>query len=286
MDIEANAKILCELFRSDRPFLIGRNGTIELEVVSRYFFQEDISDFHKKKLELNAGIFPQTEITDYCFEYMRSLTSADVMAEGWYPPLKEVEKKILDTVNIKRTKILLRNLEPYYVKPELRWTQYLAGRRVGIINSFADICEEQTYMPKAIWGEESESLLPKTTKWIPIETYYSPALANGNPTSEWPAPISSWKEAVDAVISTALAENIDVAIIGCGGIGMIIGSRLKDHGVQCIVMGGSIQLLFGIRGKRWENHTVISKFFNDAWVSPSELYRPGGYKSVEGGCYW
>jgi hypothetical protein len=286
MDIEANAEILCELFKSDRPFLIGRNGTIELEVVSRYFFKQNISDEQKKKLELHAGIFPQSEITNYCFEYMRSLTNADVMAEGWYAPLKEVEQTILDTVNIKRRKILLRNLEPYYVEPSLRWTQYLRGRRVAIINSFANICEEQTYMPKAIWGEESESLLPKTTQWIPIPTFYSPALANGKPTTEWHASISSWKEAVDSVIKRVLIESADVAIIGCGGMGMIIGSRLKDHGVQCIVMGGSTQLLFGIRGERWKNHEIISKFFNDAWVSPSDWYKPGNYKAIECGCYW
>jgi hypothetical protein len=286
MDIEANAKILCELFKSDKPFLIGRNGTIELDVVSRYFFKEHIPDEQKKKLELHAGVFPQNHVDDYCFEYLRSLMNADVMAEGWYAPLKMIEQDILDIINKKRTKILLRNLEPYYVKPELRWTQYLGGRRVAIINSFAKICEEQTYMPKAIWGEQSESLLPKTTQWIPIQTYYSPALANGKATTEWPAHISSWKEAVDDVVNRVLTEAVDVAIIGCGGMGMIIGSRLKDHGIQCIVMGGSTQLLFGIRGKRWENHDVISKFFNDAWVTPSDWYRPANYKTIEGGCYW
>lgn len=286
MDIEANAKILCELFKSDKPFLIGRNGTIELDVVSRYFFKEHIPDEQKKKLELHAGVFPQNHVDDYCFEYLRSLMNADVMAEGWYAPLKMIEQDILDRINKKRTKILLRNLEPYYVKPELRWTQYLRGRRVAIINSFAKICEEQTYMPKAIWGEQSESLLAKTTQWIPIQTYYSPALANGKATTEWPAPISSWKEAVDDVVNRVLTEAVDVAIIGCGGMGMIIGSRLKDHGIQCIVMGGSTQLLFGIRGKRWENHDVISKFFNDAWVTPSDWYRPANYKTIEGGCYW
>ena len=284
--MEENAKILCDLFKSDKPFLIGRNGTIELEVIIRYYFQKEIHDDYKRKLELHAGIFPQSEVNNYCFEYLTALTKTDVMAEGWYEPLKMTEQTILDNINKNRKKILLRNLEPYYVKPNLRWTQYLKEKRVAIINSFAKTCEEQTYMPNAIWGDDCESLLPKSTTWIPIQTYYSPSLANGSIDTQWPVCINTWKDAVDDVISRVLVEKAEVAIIGCGGMGMIIGSRLKNHGLQCIVMGGATQLLFGIRGKRWENHEVISKFFNDAWVYPPDSCKPGGYKSIEGGCYW
>jgi hypothetical protein len=284
--MEENAKVLCDLFKSDKPFLIGRNGTIELEVIIRYYFQKEIYDNYKQKLELHAGIFPQNAIDSFCFEYLKALTNTDVMAEGWYEPLKMTEQTILNTINKNRKKILLRNLEPYYVKPSLRWTQHLKEKRIAIINSFANTCEEQTYMPNAIWGDDSESLLPKSTKWIPIQTYYSPALASTNTEAQWPSYIDSWKDAVDDVVNRVLLEDVDVAIIGCGGMGMIIGSRLKAHGIQCIVMGGATQLLFGIRGKRWENHEVISKFFNDAWVYPPDSCKPDGYKSIEDGCYW
>jgi len=284
--MEENAKVLCDLFKSDKPFLVGRNGTIELEVIIRYYFQKEIYDNYKQKLELHAGIFPQTEVHSYCFEYLKALTNTNVIAEGWYEPLKMTEQSILDTINKNRKKILLRNLEPYYVKPSLRWTQHLKGKRVAVINSFANTCEEQTYMPNAIWGDDSESLLPKSTKWIPIQTYYSPALASTNIEAQWPSYINSWKDAVDDVVNRVLLEDVDVAIIGCGGMGMIIGSRLKEHGIQCIVMGGATQLLFGIRGKRWENHEVISKFFNDAWVYPPDSCKPDGYKCIEDGCYW
>lgn len=282
--MDENAKLICDLFKSEKPFLIGRNGTIEFEVISRYYFQKEIYDNQKQKLELHAGIFPQNTIDAYCFQYMRALTNADVMAEGWYEPMKATEEAIMDNINKKRKKILLRNLEPYYVKPHLRWTQYLKGKRVAIINSFANTCEEQTYMPNAIWGEESESLLPKSTVWIPIKTYYPPVLAKGN--AGWPSYINSWEDAVDDIVNRVLEENIQVAIIGCGGIGMIVGSELKNKGIQCIVMGGATQLLFGIRGKRWDNHEVIHKFFNDAWVYPPDSCKPNGYKYIEGGCYW
>jgi hypothetical protein len=282
--MEENAKFMCELFKGNKPFLIGRNGTIELQVIVKYLSDIPITDSERTKLELNAGVFPDDSFKDYYISYIETLKNVDVMAEGWYEPLKVAEKEILDTLNPRRYTVMLRNLEPYYVKPELRWTQHLAGKRVAIINAFAETCETQTYMSKAIWPEFTESLLPSKTTWIPIRTFYSPRLANGN--ASWPSHIPSWKEAVHYVVEKTVGERCEVAIIGCGGIGMIVGSELKKRGLQCIVMGGATQILFGIKGKRWKAHDVISRFFNDAWVYPPDSCKPKNSKLVENGCYW
>jgi hypothetical protein len=282
--MEENAKFMCEMFKSEKPFLIGRNGTIELQTFAKYVQEISLSESEKKKLELNAGIFPTDSLVKYFELYSESLKNADAMAEGWYEPLKNIENIIHDICNKNRIKLFLRNLEPYYVKPQLRWTQHLAGKRVAIINAFAEICETQTYMSKAVWPTDTESLLPSSTTWIPINTYYSPRLANGR--AGWPHYIVDWEDAVEHVVNRVMQEGCDVAIIGCGGIGMIIGHILKKKGLQCIVMGGATQILFGIRGKRWETHEIISKFFNDAWVYPPEHYKPANYKLIENGCYW
>ena len=67
---------------------------------------------------------------------------------------------------------------------------------------------------------------------------------------------------------------------------MIVGYELKKRGLQCIVMGGATQILFGIKGRRWKAHDVISRFFNDAWVYPPDSCKPKNSKLVENGCYW
>ena len=51
-------------------------------------------------------------------------------------------------------------------------------------------------------------------------------------------------------------------------------------------MEGATQLLFGIKGKKWELCKRCSQLFNDYWVSPAGNERPSNYKQVEGGCYW
>lgn len=282
--MEENAKYMCQLFKSDKPFLIGRNGSIELQILTKYLCNLPITYSEKSILEINAGIYPQDFLEEFCIEYIDSIRNADVMAEGWYEPLKEVEKDILDMYNKNRKTIFLKNLEPYYVESELRWTQHLDGKRVAIINSFAETCETQTYMSKAIWPEFTESLIPSNTKWVPIRTFYSPRLADGN--AGWPNHIKSWKEATDYIVEQTLQEKCEVAIIGCGGIGMIVGNKLKNKGLKCIVLGGATQILFGIKGARWENHSIISKFFNNAWVYPPISCKPTHGKLIENGCYW
>ena len=51
-------------------------------------------------------------------------------------------------------------------------------------------------------------------------------------------------------------------------------------------MSGATQLLFGIKGKRWDTHSVISKLYNDAWVRPAEDEGIDHREAVEGGSYW
>lgn len=284
MEIELNAKEMCELFKNKKPFLIGRNGTVELEGLICHFFDETMSINKLRQLNFNAGIFPLKMLDCFFKTYLEVLKNCDMIAEGWYKPLQAREKTILDSLNKDRKSILLRNLEPYYVKPEYRWTKYLENRRVAIINSFADLCESQTYLSKAIWPNDSESLLPSSTTWIPIRTYYSPELANGK--CGWPDSVKNWKDAVKYVVEKVIEESCDTAIIGCGGLGMIIGHELKNKGLQCIVMGGATQILFGVYGKRWENHEIISKFFNNAWIKPDDEHTPNNSKIVENGCYW
>ena len=282
---------VCEYFKSDKPFLIGRNGSTELEVLS-YFLTNGIDCIFPeklmKRLELYSGIFPATQesVSLWVSDYINALESSDVIAEGWYTPLISEEKYILDSMAPNRVKISLRNLEPYYSIPDLRWTKYLDNKNVAIINSFANTCDEQTYLSKAVWPDHTNTLLPASTQWIPIRTYFPPNVAGLNGETSWK--VKSWYHAINLVVEEVKnsKNKIDVAIIGCGALGMIIGSRLKSLGVQCIVMGGAIQILFGIKGARWLNHPVISKFFNDAWIFPPEYLKPSSANLIENACYW
>ena len=82
------------------------------------------------------------------------------------------------------------------------------------------------------------------------------------------------------------AVDYDVAITGAGAYSMPLAIHARDTGHAAIQMSGATQLLFGIRGKRWDTHPQISRLYNDAWVRPAENEGIANREVVEGGSYW
>ena len=99
----------------------------------------------------------------------------------------------------------------------------------------------------------------------------------------------TWFDALDYMFIKAMEIDFDIAIIGCGAYGMPLAIKLKKAGKQAIHLGGATQLLFGIKGARWEQPnypTKIGKLFNTSWVRPSENDHIKNGATIENACYW
>ena len=294
VSVDEGAAIICDAIetalRKKEGLLIGRNGTIELETLFFRLYQSKLKQPYPAHmavhLERNAGIWPKTDdsIDRWVFTLLEAIRTSDVLVAGWYAPIKEMEAKFLDVTNKSAPKIPLRSLEPYYVEPSKRWTNLLANKKVAIVNAFTETAIKQIENRELIWPVETDTFLPSTTTWIPIRTGYSPILAQGR--AEWSDNIKSWDGAVSNTVKKVIASGAEIVLIGCGGLGMLIGSELRRQGIIAIVMGGAIQVLFGIKGKRWATHDVIQHFWNDSWVYPADFETPGAATQVEGACYW
>ena len=294
MAIEAGAEEICKVITQaltkKTGALIGRNGTIELEALLYRLYQAAPNQQYpahiSKRLEMHAGIWPSEKksVDKWVFQLVEAIRLSDVLVAGWYEPLKQQEERLLQATNALAPRIPLRSLEPYYVAPERRWTQLLAGQRVAVVSSFTKTIEEQLEKREEIWPIATDSLLPANVEWVPIQTGYAPALAKG--IAEWPSSIQSWDVAVSHIVKEVVHSKASIALIGCGGLGMLIGAELKKQGIIAIVLGGATQVLFGIKGQRWATHSVISHFWNEAWMWPKETETPRGASLIEGGCYW
>jgi hypothetical protein len=78
----------------------------------------------------------------------------------------------------------------------------------------------------------------------------------------------------------------DVMLIGAGASSLPLVAHARKNGKKAIHLGGPLQLLFGIKGGRWNNGDIGKHFYNEHWVNPSVEETPEKYKSIEGGCYW
>jgi len=276
--IDAGAKAICfaisTALENDDGALIGRNGSIELECMI-YARSSDV-------LEKNAGIFPLSSFALWREASLKASVSANVLATGWYEPLKEIEAYALHRWGSVAIQIPLRSLEPYYVDSDKCWTRLLAGHKVAVVSCFTESAKKQVSQVSSIWP--TKPVLPLDIEWHWIQTGHPPSVACGQ--NEWPPHITSWTDAVNHVVSEVVRSGARFALIGCGGLGMLIAKELKDRGIIAIVLGGAIQVLFGIKGKRWASHSVISNFWNSKWIWPSNTETPAGYVGVEGGCYW
>ena len=134
LTVTEGARKICEAMGSD-PFFIGRNGTIELEVIFFWMTRRlgggpPYPDQYMETICRNAGIFPPIDaaVDAWCKEYCEALGELNGLAAGWYKPLESVEQNILKKyASGSEFRCPLRSLEPYYVGPELQWTRALAG---------------------------------------------------------------------------------------------------------------------------------------------------------------
>lgn len=280
------ASLILESLSQNKGCLIGRNGTVELEVLLNYHRYKKFFKDMTFTLERNAGVFPQEEesLRQWVQETSDASKTCDILAAGWYAPLRQQELLFLNQVNPYYHCVPLRSLEPYYVPQQLRWTALLSEQRVGVVSSFTKTMKTQLERRNSLWGAQVDSYLPDSAEFVFFQTGYSPAIAKGQ--AEWSPPADTWVQALDILEKNILASNVRIVLIGCGGLGMPLAQRLKKAGKIVLVLGGAIQVLFGIKGERWKHHDVIGKLWNKAWVYPLVEETPRGASLIERSCYW
>jgi leucyl aminopeptidase (aminopeptidase T) len=104
----------------------------------------------------------------------------------------------------------------------------------------------------------------------------------------WPKEIL--EEGPEAAV-TYLAQKVTdsgarYAFVGIGALSIPLVAELKRRNIVAIHTGGGTQIMFGLKGRRWLNHSIISTFFNSAWTSPTSEETPSYAQRVEGACYW
>ncbi len=259
---EGNEKIK-ELLLCESPVMIGRLGSVEINTILEHY-SGGCSDVTTYTLLNNAGFNPKCGIDKLADLYKSSLQNVDLLG-GWnfYG-----EAKLLNESKIAQV-TMLRALEPYYF--ENPWSVVLENKKVLVIHPFENSIISQFEKKNVLHSKE---VLPD----FELLTIKAP-LTTGNTDIDWFDELNIMKEKIEQI-------DFDIALIGCGAYGFPLASHVKTLGKKSVHMGGALQLLFGIKGKRWDNHNIISGFYNEHWVSPREDEKPMNWKNIESGCYW
>ena len=273
---EGNDRIR-EVLKKGTPALIARIGATELNTILFYLH-------NKWKLKINwpesmvleiwqqSGIFSKTNnsLSNFAKQYLDAIAMTDVMGV-WY---NTGEDSIINKYCPNAQLIPLKSIEPYFFKNP--WSKVLKDKKVCVIHPFEDSINEQYFKNRENLFFDKDVLPP--FHLINIKTIQAQVFTETS--------FQSWEEILDDLKTRISKSDFDIAIIGAGGYGLLIGAYIKSIGKIAIHMGGATQILFGIKGKRWEDLPEFNELFNEKWKYPFESEKPANFKKLEDGAYW
>lgn len=271
---DAGNKTIKALIESGKPFAVARFGSVELSaIVHREAIRlAKVAPNTDKELCTNAGFFPeQAEYIDQFAEMILKEVSQIDMLGIWHNP----EEEYIVKHYMPQTKVTpIEAIEPYvYEQP---WSSALKDKKVLVIHPFEESIQEQYKKHEKLF--ENPNVLPdfqlRTLKAIQTQA------------GECDERFHSWFDALDHMKKQMDQIDYDTAIIGCGAYGMPLAIYAKRKGKQAIHMGGATQVLFGIKGRRWDDNEIISRFYNEFWIRPNQNEMIKKRDMIENGCYW
>lgn len=274
LTIRGGSDLIVEMLRSDEPFLVGRLGSEESRTVRNWMKGRSYSKRNYHNILFNAGVFPNDKDTmdRFCDAYVHSVSNADlILTWGCVGEADIIKRYAPPNVAFGRNGTF--NFM-FYDEP---WTKALKGKRVLVIHPFVDTIRSQYEKRRLLFSDE---LLPEFKELYLIKAVLSNA--GGYEDLEY----KSWFEALEHMKNEIDKIDFDVALVGAGAYGMPLSAYCKRRGKQAIYMGGGLQILFGIRGRRWDNTPQFVPYFNEYWIYPDENETPKQKEAVEGGSYW
>lgn len=274
LSLEDGNRMIGQLIRSGNPFAASRFGSTELSVILRREAHKNHRFYRNndENLCLLSGFFPNNETMMDRFSEMILEIVDDIDLLGiWFSSLEEY---VVGEYMSETKLTYLGALEPYCRREP--WSQYLAGKSVLVIHPFSTSIISQ-YKKRKILFEDAR-ILPE----FELKTYKAVQTIAGEKDDRF----QDWFQALEYMQNDIAKIDFDVAIIGCGAYGMPLAVAIKRMGKQAVHMGGATQILFGIKGARWDANSSISCMYNENWVRPGENEQCRNSQIVEGGCYW
>lgn len=296
-DPDKVSDVIFKVLSSSKPCMIARYGATELMCIINYLgvkrgkpniiryllgFEEDWwwRESSLKQIEQWSGFFPADipNVEAFCELMLQDSQYVDILV-SW---LKD-EYKLKDYLCAK-SYIQGLFLDPFWSKNP--WTRSLKNKKILVVHPFANLIESQ-YNQKREFLFKNPNILPE----FHLKTIKAIQSLGGDSNG-----FKDWFESLDYMKNEMDKIDYDICLLGCGAYGFPLAAHAKKMGKKAVHMGGSLQLLFGIIGKRWESPDYGSlelrkkgcypKLINEYWIRPGIEEKPKNVNQVESACYW
>uniref|UniRef100_A0A6C0AX22 Uncharacterized protein n=1 Tax=viral metagenome TaxID=1070528 RepID=A0A6C0AX22_9ZZZZ len=284
LSLEDSNTFIINLLQKNEPFLITRLGYANSIFSSNYHANIPIVNLQNimQIMASHDGIYHDSNENAiiYAKKYNEAIKNSSALAT-FHSIYNKQQDYYISTFNLKS--INSRVLEPFYyclenIKP---WSHYLIGKKVLIINPFVESFKKQIDANFQIFKDPEKKIFLHGQEFVFYKSYQCLA---GN------KPHNNWLETYEIMCNDIKDLDFDIALLACGGYGLPLCNYIyKDLNKSAIYIGGGLQLLFGVMGKRWENNEIWNKIIkeNDTkFIKPSALEMLKNNEKIEGGCYW
>lgn len=257
--------LIIEKISSQKPFMISRYGSVEFYTLTTGKGIDALCN--------NAGFFPKNPALLKKFRNTYNEASKEIDILGiWIYKYAGIshwrrKKRLIKTLPNLNHLIELHSLNPY----DNNWFTVLENKRILVVHPFKKSIEKQYEKREKI------GLLPQLKSLEIIQAVQTIAEVND-------PRFQNWFEALDYMKKEISTKEYDICLIGCGAYGLPLAAYVKKMNKQAIHVGGALQLLFGIKGRRWE--VEYGYQFDKNWIYPLEEDKPIGAEKVENACYW
>lgn len=280
---ESNDFII-KLINNNKPFSIVRLGIgDETHMTFQYMLKQNIEPYLKSD-NLNGIYSKDMDIAKFelfCKCYNNAIKESDLLASFTWNSrnIIDIQNYFSNTYNLQQ--IHSRSLEPFYAIMENiePWSLHLKDKKVLVINPFVDSFKKQIDSKFVIF--KNKPLFDESQEFIFYKSFNT--LVGNNIHDDW-------YETFNIMCNDIKKIDFDIALLGCGAYGLPICEFIKNKlNKSAIYIGGGIQLLFGVMGKRWEENSMWKQIILE---NECNFIKPTGDEIIpnnnncENGCYW
>lgn len=226
-----------------------------------------------------SGLFPvQKDIyLRWAEEYRQALGQMDLLAQ-WQPLesyLSVVEDRVLAQLAPQAFRAHRNYVHPLH--PPAQWLADLTPLRWLVIHPFEKTIQAQLpYLATfGIFPGNSLHDLERRSRETRVLACPQFAYMVSPKHPDWFSALEDLKRSMER-------EDFEIALIGAGAWSLPLAVHAKKLGRKAAHLGGSLQLLFGIKGGRFDQ----SGIYTASWIRPLPEESPKNLRLMENGAYW
>jgi hypothetical protein len=210
----------------------------------------------------NTGVFPGDidSIVEFSKLHAKAARSLDFvgLVSG------RLEADLLNYLDYQGKTLSIFDFEPDRSIPDDRASCYLPeleGQRVLIVSSVAELlcarANEETFT--AVWAKTGKLWFRPAQ----VTSLQFPWAYDRNTQHQF----GSSMNLLEWIIERIDPETFDIALIAGATFGVPVAAAIKDMNRSAIALGGALQVLFGVSGKRWrDDPTWVQNYMTKAWI--------------------